>query len=230
VVPVFNHYCYYSQEDYDKAKILVADAAKSRAYLYPVKGFFYFVTRPSIWKPFAAQIGPYLLLSITIVLAMFFFTYLPQLAVLVFVNGPLAVFTTVVLILSESATLTNLISRNWLLHDALIDTFDGTLVSRNATAIVEEGRELKPGSTAMERLGNIIKTPLERFSVKSIVRYVMYLPLNFIPVIGTVMFLVLQGRARGKIIHVRVSLGQFDCAYALRRRLLTTFPPSSTSN
>ncbi|PKS09350.1 hypothetical protein jhhlp_003964 [Lomentospora prolificans] len=191
------------QEDYDKAKILVADAAKSRAYLYPIKGFFYFVTRPSIWKPFAVHLGPYLLLSVSVVLAMFFFTYLPQLAILVFVNGPLAVFTTVILILNESATIINLISRNWLLHDALVDTFDGTLVARNASNIVQEGRELKSGSTAMERLGKIIKSPLERFSLKSIVRYIMYLPLNFIPIVGTVIFLVIQGRARGKVIHSR---------------------------
>lgn len=191
------------QEDYDKAKVLVADAAKSRAYLYPIKGFFYFVTRPSIWKPFAVQLGPYLLLSISVVVAMFFFTYLPQLAILVFVNGPLAVFTTVILVLNESATITNLISRNWLLQDALVDTFDGTLVANHASDIVQEGRELKPGSTAMERLGKIIKTPLDRFSLKSIVRYIIYLPLNFIPIIGTVIFLAIQGRARGKIIHAR---------------------------
>ncbi|CAI4210977.1 unnamed protein product [Parascedosporium putredinis] len=191
------------QEDFDKAKVLVADAAKSQAYLYPIKGFFYFVTRPSIWKPFAVQLGPYMLLSVSVVSAMFFFTYLPQLAILVFVNGPLAVFTTVILILNESATITNLIARNWFLHDALIDTFDGTLVAKNATGIVQEGRELKPGSTAMERLGRIVKTPLERFSLKSLVRYLMYLPLNFIPIVGTVAFLVIQGRARGKAIHSR---------------------------
>ena len=87
---------------------------------------------------------------------MFFFTYLPQLAVLVFVNGPLAVFTTVLLILSESATIISIISRNFLLQDVLLDTFDGTLVAKNATGIVAEGRELKPGSDPMQRLGKIL--------------------------------------------------------------------------
>jgi hypothetical protein len=125
---------------------------------------------------------------------MFFFTYLPQLAVLVFVNGPLAVFTTVVLILSESSTITNAIARSWLLQDALLDTFDGTLIARDATAMVKEGRQIKNGSDPMEKLGTILKTPFDRFSPKALIRYVIYLPLNFIPVVGTVIFIVLQGR------------------------------------
>lgn len=112
---------------------------------------------------------------------MFAFTYLPQLAILVFVNGPLAVFTTVLLILNESSTIVNIISRNFLLQDALLDTFDGTLVSRNATGIVSEGRELKAGRDPMQRLGKILKSPFQKYSPKALIRYVMYLPLNFIP-------------------------------------------------
>jgi hypothetical protein len=112
---------------------------------------------------------------------MFSFAYLPQLAVLVFVNGPLAVFTTVLLVLSESSTIVNVISRNFLLQDALLDTFDGTLVAKNATDIVSEGRQLKSGSDPMGRLGKVLKSPFSKFSPKALVRYVMYLPLNFIP-------------------------------------------------
>ena len=114
---------------------------------------------------------------------MFLFTYVPQVSILVFVNGPLAVFTTVLLILSESSTIINIISRTWLLQDAILDTFDGTLVAKDATNLVTEGRELKQGSNndPMSRLGKILKNPFERFSPKALIRYVMYLPLNFIP-------------------------------------------------
>lgn len=86
-----------------------------------------------MWKPFYSRILPTLGLTAGVFISMFFFTYLPQLAILVFVNGPLAVFTTVLLILNESSTIVNIISRNFLLQDALLDTFDGTLVARNAT-------------------------------------------------------------------------------------------------
>lgn len=112
---------------------------------------------------------------------MFFFTYVPQLAILVFVNGPVAVVTAVLLVLNESSTIVNIIARNFLLQDAIVDTFDGTLVSRNATSIVSEGRQLKSGGDPIERLGKLLKNPFSKFTPKALVRYVMYLPLNFIP-------------------------------------------------
>lgn len=120
-------------------------------------------------------------LSIGVVGFMFAFTYLPQLAILVFVNGPLAAFTTALLVLNESSTLISVISKNFLLQDALLDTFDGTLVSRDSTGIVSQGRELKSGGDSIQRLGKVLKSPFDRFSPKALVRYVMYLPLNFIP-------------------------------------------------
>lgn len=145
------------------------------------RGIVYFLSHRALWKPFMSRILPTLSLSVAVISGMFFFTYLPQLAILVFVNGPLAVVTTVLLILNESSTIVNLISKNFFLQDALLDTFDGTLVSRNATGIVSEGRELKAGRDPMERLGKILKSPFQKYSPKAFIRYIMYLPLNFIP-------------------------------------------------
>jgi hypothetical protein len=56
---------------------------------------------------------------------MFVFTYLPQAALLTLVNGPLAVVSTVALVLSESSTITNVIARGLFIDEALVDTFDG---------------------------------------------------------------------------------------------------------
>jgi len=191
------------KEDYGKAKVLAVDAFKSRAYLYPIKGIFYFASHRDLWKPFLSRLGPYVALSVSVVAGMFAFTYVPQLAVLVFVNGPLAVFSTVLLVLNESSALINTLSRNWLLEDALLDTFDGTLISRNSTEIVKEGREIKSGNTPIQKLGKILKNPFDKFGPKAIVRYIMYLPLNFIPVVGTIIFIVLQARSRGQTVHGR---------------------------
>jgi hypothetical protein len=139
---------------------------------------------------------------------MFVFTYLPKLAVLALLNGPLAAVTTILLTLSESSTLISIISRTFLLQDALVDTFDGVLVARNQTAVVSEGRQLRAGNfnDPIGKLGKLLKSPFEKFSPKALVRYVMYLPLNFIPVVGTVMFVLLQGRTRGGSVHTRVHL------------------------
>lgn len=203
-----------SQEDFDKARVLVTDAAKSGSYLYPVKvrqprvtappqtdlcqltrtqGIVYFFSHRSLWKPFWEKLGPTLALSVSVLAAMFAFTYLPQLALLVFVDGPVAVVSTALLVLSESSTIINMIAKPFILQDALLDVFDGTLVSKNASNLVTEGRELKSGSDPMAKLGKVLKNPFERFSPKAIIRYVMYLPLNFIPIVGTVVFVAMQG-------------------------------------
>ncbi len=179
------------------------------------KGIFYFFTHPALWKPLRSKLIPYLTLYSGVLGSMFFFTYLPQLAVMAFVNGPLAVFTTGLLILNESSTITGIISKNYLLQEAILDTFDGTLLARNSAGIVAEGRELKPRGDAIQRLGKALKTPFKRFSVNELIRYVMYLPLNFIPgrlpphlfrwhghslanleatVVGTVAFILLRGK------------------------------------
>ncbi|KAL2020221.1 hypothetical protein VTK56DRAFT_8647 [Thermocarpiscus australiensis] len=192
-----------AKEDIDRAKVLVNEAARSRSYVYPIKGIFYFLTHPDLWKPLRAKLIPYLTLYSAVVGGMFFFTYLPQLAVTALFNGPLAVFTTILLVLNESSVIVSIISKNYLLQDAHLDTFDGTLVARNATDIVAEGRELKSQGDSIQRLGKALKKPLSRWNVNELIRYVMYLPLNFVPVIGTATFLLLRGRSRGESVHER---------------------------
>jgi hypothetical protein len=146
-------------------------------------------------------------LSIAVIAGMFAFAYLPQLAVLVFVNGPLAAFTTALLTLSESSTLITILSKTFLIQDALVDTFDGVLVARRQTAVLAEGRQLKSGNfnDPIAKLGKLITSPFEKFTPKALIRYVMYLPLNFIPIVGTVAFVLIQGRTRGESVHTRVS-------------------------
>ena len=136
---------------------------------------------------------------------MFIFTYLPQFAVLVFTSGPLAAITTVLLVLSESSTLTMVLAKALLIEDALIDTFDGTLVARGETELVERERQVKGSGAgdAIARLGKLVTKPFQKFTPSAIIRYVMYLPLNFIPVVGTAMFVLLQGKKFGPGVHAR---------------------------
>jgi len=190
-------------EDFTKAKEFTISAAQSGAYWYPIKGIFYFAMHRELWKPLLKKIVPTMTLSVGVVAFMFIFAYLPQFAVLVFVNGPLAAFTTILLTLSESSTLITLLSRNFLIADALVDTFDGTLVAKNEGAVVAEGRQLKSGGDSIDKLGKLLKSPFEKFTPKALIRYVMYLPLNFIPVVGTVIFVFVQGKTRGQSVHTR---------------------------
>ena len=134
---------------------------------------------------------------------MFAFPYLPQAAIMAFTNGPLAAVSAALLVLSESSTLFTMISKTFLIQDALVDTFDGVLLSKNTTELVSGGRQIKAGGDPMAKLGKLIKTPFARFTPSAIIRYFMYLPLNFIPLVGTVMFVILQGRRAGPAAHQR---------------------------
>jgi hypothetical protein len=89
-----------------------------------LQGIAYYILHRDLWKPFLTRLAPCVTLSIGVITGMFTFAYLPQAAMLSLVNGPLAVFTTVLLVLSESATIITLLSKNFMIADALIDTFD----------------------------------------------------------------------------------------------------------
>jgi hypothetical protein len=134
---------------------------------------------------------------------MFAVTYVPQAAVLTLVNGPLAIVTTCLLVLSEASTIFNVLSKNFLIDDALLDTFDGTLVSRGCTQLVGTERQIKSSNDPIGRLGKIAKKPFAKFTPQAIIRYFLYLPLNMIPIVGTVLFVVLQGRRFGPTAHAR---------------------------
>jgi len=191
-------------EDLQKAKVLAQDAAKSGAYLYPFKGVAYFLANRTLWKPLATQLIPTITTATAVTISMFLFTYVPQAAVLTLVNGPFAVISTIALVLSESSTVTNLIARSMFIDEALVDTFDGTLVSKDMTPLVSEGRAINSGpSDAVSRLGKLVKNPFERFTLSSIVRYFMYLPLNMIPIVGTMLFIFLQAKRFGPQAHAR---------------------------
>lgn len=134
---------------------------------------------------------------------MFLFTYVPQAAIMAFTSGPLAAISAAVLVLSESSTIFTMLSKNFLIEDALLDTFDGVLVSKNTTDLVSGGRQIQAGGDPMAKLGKMFKKPFAKFTPNALIKYFMYLPLNFIPVIGTVAFVVLQGKRAGPAAHTR---------------------------
>lgn len=71
------------------------------------------------------------------------------------------------------------------------------------TSIVSEGRQLHAGGDPIAKLGKVFKKPFERFTPTAIIRYFMYMPLNFIPVVGTGLFILLQGKRVGPNAHTR---------------------------
>ena len=71
------------------AQTVAQQAATSGAWLYPVRGILYLLTHPNLIKPVLPVFFKGILLSLGVVAALFFFLYLPHVAVLAFISGPL---------------------------------------------------------------------------------------------------------------------------------------------
>lgn len=89
----------------------------------------YFFSHRNLWKPLANKLLPTVSLGLGVTVLMFAITYVPQAAILTVFNGPLAFFTTILLVFSESSTIFSILSKNFLIDEALIDTFDGVSLS-----------------------------------------------------------------------------------------------------
>jgi len=84
--------------------------------------------------------------------------------VMAFTSGPLAAISAALLVLSESSTLFTILSKTFLIEDALTDTFDGVLVSKNTANLVSEGRQIKAGGDPMAKLGKLVLKPFQSTS------------------------------------------------------------------
>ncbi|KAF2150376.1 hypothetical protein K461DRAFT_287283 [Myriangium duriaei CBS 260.36] len=192
-----------AQEETRRVQNLARDAVQSKAWLYPIKGIYYFLSHRSLQRPLQSKLLPAITMGIGIFASMFFFTYLPQAALLAIFNGPVAALNAALLVLSESSTIFMVSAKAFLIEDSLVDTFDGTLVSKGQTELLASQRQVKAGGDPIARLGKLVTKPFQRFMPSAIIRYLMYLPLNFIPVVGTVIFIILQGKKSGPMAHAR---------------------------
>lgn len=172
----------------------------------PSQGVFYFLSHRDLWGPFISRAGRTIALGIGVTSFMFFFTYVPQMALMAFTSGPLAAISAGLLVLTESSTITIFLSQTFIVEDALIDTFDGTLIARGQEPLVAQGRQIESrsgGKDAAARLGKLLTRPLEKLSPRALVRSLLYLPLNLIPVVGTVLYITVQGKRVGPTLHQR---------------------------
>ena len=192
-----------AKDEANKVSAMTKDAVKSKAYLYPIKGVLYFLSHRDLWRPLTSKLAAVLTTSIGVTTFMFVFAYFPQMAIMAFTSGPAAAISAALLTLSESSAIVNLLSRTFFIEDALVDTFDGTLLKKECTNLVSEGRQIKASGDSMARLGKLIKKPFAKFSPNAIIRYLIYLPLNFIPIVGTAIFIILQGKRAGPTAHQR---------------------------
>ncbi|KAE8549638.1 hypothetical protein EYB25_008160 [Talaromyces marneffei] len=197
---------------------LTLRALKSGAYLYPFKGIIYILSHRTLWAPLRLRLMPTLALGVSITTALFLLTYIPQMTLLALTSGPfVAPISAALLVINEASAITGfLASRNMFFglgqsssstSSLTLDAFDATLMLKGHEKLVSGGREIKLPSRAgnvLTRLGGLVGMSKRNSfnssgsTLDSLIRSLLYLPLNFIPVVGTFAFLALKGKRMGR--------------------------------
>ncbi|OJJ03330.1 hypothetical protein ASPVEDRAFT_42842 [Aspergillus versicolor CBS 583.65] len=190
------------------------DVLLSGAYLYPFKGIIHLATHKSLYTPLRSLLTQTLIAGVSITTALFVFTYVPQTALLTFTSGPFfAPIAGGLLVLAEASAVTHFVARGWIIRDALVDVFDAVLLERGCEGLVKEGRVVRANvNSLMGRLGKMVKKPFGSGSgsgggaggvVGGMIRSMVLLPLNFVPVVGTLLYVYVKGKKAGPGLHAR---------------------------
>jgi len=203
------------QKEFGEAAQLGSKALSSGAYIYPVTGVLYFASHPSLYQAVMPVIVKLLTTSVAVLAGMFIFTYLPQTAFLALFTGPFSFLAAVPLVLVESYAIIMFFSRIFLLSQVQDQLFDAILLQKGHDQLVSKGRQILSsggkGGSNVKKLGKTVIAPLNKFSREGIVRYLISLPLNAVPIVGTVIFLLFNGVKAGPGFHARYfSLKQWN--------------------
>ncbi|KAL2843660.1 hypothetical protein BJY01DRAFT_215550 [Aspergillus pseudoustus] len=201
------------------------------AWLYPLRGIYYFASHRFLWPLFKTRLIPIVLLSAFIYTILFLFAYLPQVAFLAIFQGAGAWISGAFLVLGEGAAVVAALFEAFFVDETLVDIFDAVLVSEGQGELVAASRVLYPqGDDVVQRLGKPTQSAVySPFSLRQILEFIILLPLNFIPVAGTPMFLILTGYRGGPFHHWRyfqlLDLSKQQRKERIRKRQLqyTTF-------
>lgn len=180
-------------------------SATSASYLYPLKGIYYFATHPQFYSLLGRRLLPLLAVSIVVLGLLFTFAYLPQVAFMALFHGYLAFFNAIFLVLGEGQIIIALLFEALLVDETLVNVFDATLIEHGLSHLVAPSRLLDPSAaSSVKQLGKpTMSAVYSPFSFRQILEFMLFLPLNFIPLIGTPAFLLLTGARGGPLHHYR---------------------------
>ncbi|KAI9796281.1 MAG: hypothetical protein M1835_004404 [Candelina submexicana] len=200
------------------------------SWLYPFKGIYYFVAHPFLYPLLRARLLPCFLLSLFVLVNLFLWTYLPQVAFLAIFHGPLAWVNAAFLVLGEGAAIVALLFEAFLVDETLVDVFDAVLLKQGFEELIADARVLdEAGNDPVQRLGKLKRSAVySPFSFRQIAEFIVLLPLNLIPIAGTPLFLILTGYRAGPLHHWRYfKLREFvkkeKKSFIRRRRLRYTW-------
>ncbi|KAJ7197267.1 hypothetical protein GGX14DRAFT_472077 [Mycena pura] len=179
---------------------LASDAAFSGAWLYPIHGVWY-TLRHGLYRTLVPVTLKILGTALAITAALFAFTYLPQVAFCALFSGPLAFATAAMLVLGEAYALVMFVAKAFFLGQAQDQLFNAVFRQKGIPLVYVEHKG--KGRGFLQGLAKGLSRPLNRFSREGLLRYIVSLPLNLVPVVGTVLFLVYNGAKVGPTFHAR---------------------------
>ncbi|KAF7338583.1 hypothetical protein MVEN_02084600 [Mycena venus] len=177
------------------------DAVLSGGWWYPLQGIWYFVSHASLYRAILPVIFKLSLTALAITAALFTFTYLPQVAFCALFSGPFAFATAALLVLGEAYAVIMFVSKVFFLARAQDQLFNAVFRQQgiNLVYVEQKGKSRSFVQTVLKG----VSKPLQRFSREGLLRYVVSLPLNLVPVVGTVLFLLYNGAKAGPTFHAR---------------------------
>ncbi|KAF1361904.1 hypothetical protein EJ07DRAFT_109748 [Lizonia empirigonia] len=177
------------------------------AVLYLPKGIYFFVTHPYLYPMLKTRLLPAFLLSLFVLLNLFFWTFLPQVAFLsIFHKGGSAWVNGTFLVLGEGAAAVAILFEAFLVDETQLDIFDAVMIDRGYDDLVRQYRPVTEENLndPIRRLGRPTKTSVYApFSFRQIAEFIILLPLNFVPFVGVPLFLLLTGYRAGPFQHWR---------------------------
>ncbi|KAH9951062.1 hypothetical protein B0H21DRAFT_350305 [Amylocystis lapponica] len=204
--------------------LLAGQALISLTWIWPLRGIIFSLIHPNILLSVRSALLKSLSISVVIFGVLAFFTYIPQLAILVVVSGPLAPVLALLLVGAEALFLLSFFARPLFLEPALSQLFDATLRARGQAQLVKDGKTRSAASAE-----SALVRPLQALSRGGLTRYLLSLPLNLVPVAGTVLFLLYNGDRGGPGWHTRyfqlkgLTKGQRQAFVQRRRAEYTAF-------
>ncbi|KAJ4020249.1 hypothetical protein NW752_005357 [Fusarium irregulare] len=172
---------------------------------YPLRGIWFFLRNREFWPLFVSRILPLSLISFLVYFVLFTFTFLPQYAFLAIFHGWGAWVNAVVLVLGEGLVIIQGLFEGFFVDECRVDVFDATLIKLGHKDLIAPQRILfLDAPNPVRMLGKpttaAIYTP---WSIIQIVELIVFLPLNFVPVVGTPAFIIITGTRLGKLAHYR---------------------------
>ncbi|KAI0769234.1 hypothetical protein BC629DRAFT_1442310 [Irpex lacteus] len=175
-------------------------ALTSLTWLWPIRGLIYTLFHPQLILSVRGALVKSLGTSAVVFGVLAFFTYVPQAAILSLFTGPFGPILALFLLGAESIFLLSFFAKSLFLEPTLQFVFDATLIAQGQNQLVKDG---KTRYSALQNRGSALLRPIQALSRDGVLRYLITLPINFIPILGTVAFLVINGHRAGPGWHAR---------------------------